>query len=208
MIRGVFVSGTDTGVGKTLVSAWLAHGWKATYWKPIQSGFPPDDDTDGVKRLTGCATLPPGVRLRAPLSPHEAARREGRNIAVQDFSLPDIPGPLVVEGAGGILVPLNDRETVVDLIIAFDLPVVIVARGTLGTVNHTLLTLEALRTRRVPVLGVVFSGPLDEANRVAVATRGKCPILGAIPSLVPPDPHTLASCPPPPALALAMENLS
>lgn len=208
MISGVFVTGTDTGVGKTLVSAWLTQGWKATYWKPIQSGFPPDDDADEVKRLTGCVTLPSVVRLRAPLSPHEAARREGRNIAVQDFSLPDIPDLLVVEGAGGVLVPLNDREMMVDLIVALGLPVVIAARGTLGTVNHTLLTLEALRARRVPVLGIVFSGPLDEANRVTVTARGKCPILGAIPPLTPPDPQTLASCPPPPALALAMENLS
>ena len=208
MIRGVFVTGTDTGAGKTLVSAWLAHGWRAAYWKPIQSGFPPDDDTVEVGRLAGCPTFLPAVRFKAPLSPQEAARKEGKVLAVRDFTLPESSLPLVVEGAGGLLVPINDDETMADLIAAFGLPVVIAARGTLGTVNHTLLTLEALRARSLPVLGIVFSGPLDAANRTAIAVRGRCPILGAIPLLDPPTPQTLAASGVPPALSLAMENLS
>ncbi len=204
MISGAFVTGTDTGAGKSVACAWLARGWQAAYWKPIQSGFPPDDDTAEVARLSGQPCFPPAFHFKAPLSPHEAARLEGRTLGVNDFVLPASPLPLIVEGAGGLLVPLNERETMADLIAHLGLPVIIAARSTLGTINHTLLTLEALRARHLPILGVVLSGPSSPANRDAIALHGKCRILGEIPPLDPLTPQALAQIPPP----LSLESLS
>ncbi len=199
MTSGVFVTGTDTGAGKTVVCAWLAYHWKAAYWKPIQSGFPPDDDTAEVIRLSGCPTFSPTVCFKAPLSPYHAAHAEGRTLSLDDFTLPT-SSPLIVEGAGGLLVPLNETQTMADLIAHLGVPVVIAARSTLGTINHTLLTLEALRSRGLSVLGVVLSGPPSPANREAIAERGHCRVLGEIPPLNPLTSHTLAHLPPPPSL--------
>ena len=178
-MTGLFVTGTDTGVGKTLVSAWLTRAWGATYWKPIQTGAAEDSDSLSVARLVPEATIhPPAVELQAPLSPHEAARRERRRVDLSALTLPDAGGrPLVVEGAGGVMVPINESALMVDLMARLGLPVLVVTRSGLGTINHTLLTLEALRRRRVPILGVVMNGQRNPGNRQAIEHFGAVPVL-------------------------------
>jgi len=185
--RGVFVTGTDTGIGKTLVSAVLAHAWQADYWKPLQTGVATEpDDTGTVARL---ADLPPErihaphAVLQAPLSPWAAAREEGVTLDMAGIELPDTRAPLVVEGAGGLLVPIDDRATMIDLIVRLGLPVVLVVRSTLGTLNHTLLSLEALRARSIPVAGVVMSGEPSAGNRLGIEQFGKVRVLAEIPHL-------------------------
>jgi dethiobiotin synthase len=188
--RGLFVTGTDTGVGKTIVSAALLrlHRGRSPvcYWKPIQTGVDQDDDTAEVARLAACAPgeiLDAGVRLPRPVSPHLAAQLAGTSFNVEDvvagFSRPDVgaafrrPDPFwIVEGAGGVLVPLNDDELMIDVMVHLALPVVVVARTAVGTINHTLLTIEALRGRSLAVAGVIMSGPADAGAREAIERRG------------------------------------
>lgn len=196
---GCFVTGTDTDVGKSIVSAWLMMQWDADYWKPVQSGSLKNTDTQMVQRLTGleeCRFHPSTFHLSQPLSPHESARQDGIAISLEDFALPPSHRPLVVEGAGGLLVPLNDRHFVIDLIVHLQLPVILVARTTLGTINHTLLSLEALRCRHIPVLGVILSGPDNPANFNAIRIYGKIPILAHIPFLVPLNSQSLSQIQP------------
>ncbi len=176
----LFVTGTDTGVGKSYVAALLAVGLEAAYWKPVQSGA--DADADWVRGVTGLPAeriLPETYRLRAPLSPHEAARREGVQIEMSRFALP-VQKRLIVEGAGGVMVPLDDRHLMVDLMAALGLPVLVVARSELGTINHTLLTLDQLRRRDCPLLGVVVNGPPNPANCQAIAYYGEVPVLAVV----------------------------
>jgi dethiobiotin synthetase/malonyl-CoA O-methyltransferase len=174
-LEGVFVTGTDTGIGKTTYCReLLARHPDVTYWKPVQTGWPADDDTATVAARRSL----PGVRLRDPVSPHLAAAREGRTLALDEILAPvrGFQGTLVVEGAGGLLVPLAPKLLQVDLVAALGLPVVVVARDRLGTINHTLLTLEALRRRRLPVKGVVLLG--GDANRRAIEEHGDVPVIG------------------------------
>ncbi|MEE9139452.1 MAG: dethiobiotin synthase [Alphaproteobacteria bacterium] len=194
--RGVFVTGTDTGVGKTVVAAWLTRALDADYWKPIQAGLEDETDTATVRRLTG---LPherfheSAYRLEAPLSPHEAARREGIVIELDRIRLPAADRLVVVEGAGGVMVPINDRAFMADLIARLGLPAVVVARSGLGTINHTLLTLESLEARGVAVAGVVMNGPPNEANRRAIETFGAVSVIAEFPLLEPLEAGTLAA---------------
>lgn len=176
----LFVTGTDTNVGKTVVSAILAAGWRGSYWKPIQSGLEQRTDSELVQFLAGlpaARVLAERFRLSAPLSPHAAAARDGITIKVSDFRLPACRGPLIVEGAGGLLVPLNETEFMVDLMASLRLPVLLVARTTLGTINHTLLSIEALRNRGLEICGLVLNGPANPINQQALARYGKVPIL-------------------------------
>jgi dethiobiotin synthase len=212
MFRGIFVTGTDTCVGKTVVSAALMLRYRAEaplrYWKPVQTGIEQGDDSAEVARL---ASLPArkgpaygyeeilacGVRLPRPVSPHLAARLSGRAIAIQP--LVDVLGAQpsdarwIVEGAGGALVPLNDRETMADLMIALALPVLVVARSTLGTINHTWLTIEALRRRELAVAGVVMVGPPDDENRAAIERYGETSVVATMPRFDPLTSDRLAS---------------
>lgn len=187
----LFVTGTDTGVGKSYVAALLAVGLEAAYWKPVQSGS--DADADWVRRVTDLPAervLPETYRLRAPLSPHEAARREGVQIEMSRFALPERKR-LIVEGAGGVLVPLNDQHLMIDLIAALGLPVLVVARSELGTINHTLLTLEQLRRGGCPLVGVVVNGPPNPANCRAIAHYGNASVLAEIDRRVPLSPPNI-----------------
>ena len=183
--RGVFVTGTDTGVGKTLVAALLARAWRATYWKPLQTGLRDEPgDTETVRGLAAVATLSPLHELQAPLSPEAAAGCEGVALDLRAARLPDAgAAPLVVEGAGGLMVPIAEGEMMIDLIQRLGLPVVLVARGTLGTINHTLLSLEALRRRGIPVTGVVLNGACTPGSREAIARHGRVRILAELPPL-------------------------
>ena len=149
-MQGFFVTGTDTDVGKTVVSAWLVAQLGASYWKPVQAGNHPETDSEIVRRLTEVAPeriLPEAYVLPEPIAPHEAARRAGIAIDMQKLVPPASDGPLVVEGAGGLMVPLTDTAFVIDLADELELPIVLVARSTLGTINHTLLSIEAIRRR-------------------------------------------------------------
>lgn len=181
----VFVTGTDTDAGKTVACAWLCLNTGADYWKPIQSGHPPDRDADTVARLSGALIHPERYLLRAPLSPHEAAEREGLRIELDDFTLPATNRPLVIEGAGGVLVPLNHRHTMLDLMARLGAPVLVAAKSGLGTINHTCLTLQALRARNLPVLGVILCGEPNASNREAIERFGNTRVLAEIPRLQP-----------------------
>lgn len=178
----VFVTGTDTNVGKTVVSAILTLGLKAKYWKPIQSGADPITDTDWIKEITHLPEsyfLSEVYRTRAPLSPHLSAELEGINIDIDTINLPnDVKCKhLIVEGAGGIMVPLNKQYFMLDLIRKFHIPVLIVARSTLGTINHTLLTIERLRESQIPILGVILNGPKNADNRKSIEHFGKVRVI-------------------------------
>ena len=194
-MRGVFVTGTDTGVGKTvLCAALLARYPGATYWKPVQTGIESDDDTTEVARLSGANVRKEGVRLRHPVSPHLAAARAGVRIELDPLlewaGVED--SAWVVEGAGGVLVPLNESQNMTHLMLRLDLPVVLAARSTLGTINHTLLSLEALRARGLHIAGVAMIGEPDADNRAAIEHYGKAVVLGQMPRFQSVTPQLLA----------------
>jgi dethiobiotin synthetase len=186
------IAGTDTDVGKTVVSALVVQGLGARYWKPVQSGLAEGSDSERVRQLLHLPPeriLPEAYRLQAPVSPHWAAEQDGVVIDPAALALPEIDGPLVVECAGGLLVPLR-REPgpgalQIDQIVRWGLPVVLVARSGLGTLNHTLLSLEALRQRAIPVLGLVLNGPLHPDNPRSLETFGGVPVLAQLPPLHP-----------------------
>ncbi len=177
----IFVTGTDTGIGKTVVSAMLMSALDATYWKPIQAGLEEETDTEFVQRVSEAKPeniIPERYRLVTPMSPHAAADIDGVSISLNDFELPSFTTEhLIVEGAGGPLVPINQKETVLDVIQQLDIPVLLVARSGLGTLNHTLLSLEALRNRGISVFAVVFNGELHPSNKETIEHFGKIPVL-------------------------------
>ena len=184
----LFITGTDTGVGKTLVSALLCAALGGVYWKPIQTGAEEGTDRRTVMNwaeLPEERTLPECYCFNPPVSPHLAAERSNVSIDLAQIRRPKgaLSGPLIVEGAGGALVPVNDREFMLDLIRALGMPVVVVARSALGTINHTLLTLRALRAARLKVKGVVMVGPENPDNERAVKRYGKVALLGRAPML-------------------------
>ncbi|WP_419796631.1 MAG: dethiobiotin synthase [Terasakiella sp.] len=179
-----FVTGTDTDVGKTIVSALLTQQLDGFYWKPVQSGIIDIEDKETVQNIGNIAPeriLPCAYELREPLSPHEAARRDGVEIDLAKIIKPQVNAPLVIEGAGGVFVPLNDQDLMIDLIKQMNCEVIVVARSGLGTINHTMLTLHALRDCEIPVKGVVLNGPLNPDNKNAIEQFGKVRILGEIP---------------------------
>ena len=183
------IAGTDTDVGKTVVSALVTLGLEARYWKPVQCGLDADTgegDRERVGRLAGLAPprlLPEAYRLRAPVSPHWAAEQEGGEIEDQRLELPPGDGPLVVETAGGLLVPLRRDRLQIDQMVAWGLPVLLVARSGLGTLNHTLLSLEALASRDLRVLGLVLNGPPHPDNPRTLEQLGRVPVLLQLPPL-------------------------
>ncbi len=188
----MFVTGTGTGIGKTIVCACLVRRWNAAYWKPVQTGI--DDeagDSETIAALTGAAPAPPRHVFRAPLSPEAASALAGATIALADFDLPDAGRPIVVEGAGGVLVPLNADHLLVDLMVRLALPVVLVAGTGLGTINHTLLSLAALRARHLTLAGVVLVGDENAGNSCAIERHGRIRILHHLPVLTPVDAATV-----------------
>ena len=187
-----------------MASAALLHRYRDVaalrYWKPIQTGIEADDDTSSVRWLGGVAPerlLTRGVRLARPLSPHLAARLAGAAIDLAHVAAEVEREPAsdrwVVEGAGGVLVPINARELMVDLMARLGLPALVVARTQLGTINHTLLTLEALRARSLRVAGVLLVGEPALGTREAIEAYGRVPVVGEMPPLAPLDPATLGA---------------
>ena len=185
-MSGFFVTGTDTDVGKTLVAAWLLTQLEGTYWKPIQAGTVPTTDSATVQRLAELPVsrvLPEAYLLPEPMAPHEAARRANIALDMEKLRLPPHDGLVVVEGAGGLMVPIADGAYMIDLADSLDLPLILVARSTLGTINHTLLSLEAIRRRGLPLAGVVISGPESPHNRAAIERFGQVEVIAEIPFL-------------------------
>ncbi len=185
-LRRYVVTGTDTGIGKTIFAAGLTGFLKGHYWKPVQAGLDDETDSAAVARLSGLgrsAVLPEACRLATPCSPHEAARIDGVAITADRLALPDCAGPMVIEGAGGVLVPLSETGLFADQFALWGLPVILVARTALGTINHSLLSIEALRARGVPVHGVAFIGDANQASEAAICRIGQVQHLGRLPHL-------------------------
>lgn len=184
-MNGFFITGTDTDVGKTIASAWACLHLDGCYWKPVQAGLSDGmSDKDDVARLTEfdqSRFFDSQYNLTQPLSPHEAASRDSVRIELDEFSLPSADRPLIVEGAGGVMVPLNDKSLMIDLMGHLALPVIIVARSSLGTINHTLLTIAALRRAKLPIAGIIINGEINQSNNQAIAEFGHLPILGILP---------------------------
>lgn len=188
MPKGFFVTGTDTGIGKTVLSALLCTALPGVYWKPIQTGAEEGTDREAVMSWAGIGTeqaVPEAYVFSDPVSPHLAAQRSGREIFLETIKLPDHDSrtSLIVEGAGGVMVPINSHQFMTDLIQRLGLPVILAARSTLGTINHTLLSLGCLRAAGIRVRGVVLIGPMNRENKEAVEYYGKVQVVGQIPPL-------------------------
>lgn len=205
-MKHLFVTGTDTGIGKTIASAWLCKHWQADYWKPVQSGLDGGSDSEWIARLSGCTVHPETYRLTQPLSPHQAADIDGIKIQLSDFVLPKAER-LIIEGAGGCMVPLNWRDTMLDLMKHLNSCALLVARSGLGTINHTCLSLQALKAAGVPVLGVVMVGETNPANREAIEHFGEVPVLAELPVFNELSPQALAEFAMPERLARALGSL-
>jgi dethiobiotin synthetase len=180
------VSGTDTGIGKTVFAAALAGALQARYWKPVQSGLDGETDSETTARLSGLPPdhiLPEAYRLSAPLSPHLSASLDGVEIDAASLEPPACAGPLVIEGAGGLLVPLTNDTVFADVYARWRIPVILCARTSLGTINHTLLSIEALRSRDIPICGIAFIGPENTDTQATIAAIGKVRLLGRLPLL-------------------------
>jgi len=194
----LIVTGTDTGVGKTVFSAALTGALGARYWKPVQAGPDEYEGTDALRvaRLAGIAAdrvHPEVYHLATPCSPHRAAEIDGIVIDRTRLTLPAGDGPLVVEGAGGALVPLTRDWLYADQFAVWGAPVVVVARTALGTINHSLLTIEALRRRGVAVLGIAFVGDPVEDSEATICAMGEVKRLGRLPMLPDLNVQTLAA---------------
>ena len=192
MSRTFVVTGTDTNVGKTVFAAALAGALGASYWKPLQSG--PDIDSERIGELSG---LPPNkilseaYRFKAALSPHRAAELEGLKIDAAKINPPVVAGPLIIEGAGGLMVPIKRELLFIDVFARWELPVILCARTSLGTLNHSLLSIEALRARQVPILGLAFVGDENADNERTICEIGNVKRLGRMPFLDPLNASTL-----------------
>ncbi|QGP79344.1 dethiobiotin synthase [Sphingobium sp. CAP-1] len=190
------VTGTDTGIGKTVFAAGLAGALGAHYWKPIQAGVDPEGDKETVAALSGLPAsriLPEAYRLTTPASPHLAARIDGVAIDLDRLALPQVDGPLVVEGAGGVLVPISETLLMADLFAHWGQPVILCARTGLGTINHSLLSIEALKARGVAIAGIAFIGDAHDENERIIPQIAGVPSLGRLPYLDRLDPPVLAA---------------
>ncbi len=196
---GLFVTGTDTGIGKTLVSAILMSGLNARYWKPVQSGLTDITDTEWVQTHTGLDAsrfFKESYRLKEPLSPHTSAALEGIHIDLERFIIPETyEGEiLIIEGAGGIMVPLNEKKLMIDLMKRCNAPVILVARSGLGTINHTLLSINQLRQKDIEIFGVVMNGPKNKDNRDAIEHFSGVKVIAEIEPMDSITPETLKQC--------------
>ncbi|MEG3163321.1 dethiobiotin synthase [Sphingomonas sp. PB2P19] len=195
MNRTIVVTGTDTDIGKTVFAGGLAAALGAYYWKPVQAGLDEGGDAAAAVRLGVAAAriVPSAYVLHTPCSPHRAAELDGVTIDTDRLALHAVDGPLIVEGAGGVLVPVTRDLLFADLFARWQQPVVLVARTGLGTINHSLLSIEALRARNVPILGIAFVGDAVEDSEAMIAAIGGVPRLGRLPRLDPLDATTLAA---------------
>jgi len=180
------VTGTDTDIGKTIFAAGLCGALGAYYWKPVQSGLEEETDSEKVARLGNippARILPESYRLAIPASPHYSAAEEGVQIDPATLNIPDCDGPLIVEGAGGALVPLNDNILYAELFARWQVPCIIVARTILGTINHSLMTIEVMRNRGVPIAGIAFVGDDVLDSQDIICRIGNVRKLGRLPMI-------------------------
>lgn len=192
-MRRFIVTGTDTGVGKTVFAAALTGAISGLYWKPVQAGLDGQTDSEIAAWLSGRPVLPEAYRLRLAVSPHRAAAAEDRAIDAAALVLPDSDVPLVVEGAGGLAVPLSEDLLLIDLFARWAAPLILCARTSLGTINHTLLSLEAIRARRIPLLGIAFIGDANEDSERVICRFGCARRLGRLGHVAPLEPTRLAA---------------
>jgi len=191
MTTRFIVTGTDTGIGKTVFSAALAGALGLPYWKPIQSGLEEETDSETVARLAGVPIHPEAWRLVTPASPHLAAEIDG--VTIDPDALAPPPGDLLIEGAGGALVPVTRTLLYADLFARWQVPVIVCARTALGTINHSLLTIEALKARNVPIHGIAFIGDAVEDSEAIISEMSGVKRLGRLPTIDPLTPETLAA---------------
>ncbi len=192
--RGFLVTGTDTGIGKTIVSAMLVRALDAAYFKPVQAGLDEPTDTETVQVLSALPSerfFREIYRLKEPASPHLSAALEGIEIDIDRLQIPAATRPLIVEGAGGVMVPLTPSVLFLDVFANWQLPAIVCSRTSLGTINHTLLTVQALRTRGIPIHGLVFIGDAHDENETIIPRLGGVRRLGRVPYLDPLDADTL-----------------
>lgn len=197
--RRLFIAGTDTGIGKSVISAILLLGLEGRYWKPIQSGLEDITDTQWIKEKTGLPEscfCPETYRLKRPLSPHASAAMEGNRIDLDSLEMPPAGEDenLIIEGAGGVMVPLNEKDFMTDLIKKLGVPVLLVARSSLGTINHTLLSLTQMRREGIEIFGVVMNGEKNSSNRDAIEHYGDVRVLAEIENLKEINPDSLKNC--------------
>jgi dethiobiotin synthetase len=178
----VFITGTDTNIGKTVVASWLCMHSGYSYFKPIQTGTIDATDSQTVQKFVNCKIYPESYSYPKPLSPHIAAKFENEIIDINKIQLPK-SDKLIVEGAGGVLVPINEETLMIDLIKKFNIPTIIVSSSRLGTINHTLLTIEALKARNINILGVIMTGELNKSTCTTIEYYSNVEILAQIPFL-------------------------
>lgn len=183
------VTGTDTDIGKTVFAAGLCAFLGARYWKPVQAGIPGDRET--VAELAGVETLPEAYRLKLPASPHQAAAAEG--ITIDPDALTPPAGEAIIEGAGGLMVPLTRQTLFIDVFARWQIPLILCARTALGTINHTLLSLAAIRARAIPLQGVAFIGEANPESEGIIAELGRVKRLGRLPPVKPLTRENLAA---------------
>jgi dethiobiotin synthetase len=177
------ITGIGTDVGKTVVSAIIAEALQSTYWKPVQAGDLTTSDSIKIGAYTDHVTiLPEAYRLKNAMSPHAAAEKEGIEISIKNLALPEVQGNLIVEGAGGLMVPINTNGLLfIDLFAHWKLPVIVVSRHYLGSINHTLMTLEILKQRKISIAGIVFVGDENLATETAILANSDVKMLARIP---------------------------
>lgn len=179
-----FVTGIGTEIGKTVTSAVLVEKLKADYWKPIQSGDLQHSDSMKIQQWisnTKTKIHPEQFRLNHPLSPHLSAEMDGISMQLTDFQIPNTRNSLIIEGAGGIYVPINNHETILDLIQKLNFETIIVSKHYLGSINHTILTIETLKHKGISIKGIIFNGEQNKASEKFILENGKIPLIGHIP---------------------------
>lgn len=180
-----YITGIHTHVGKTITAAVLTEALEADYWKPIQTGFPPDRDSERVKKLISnphSRIHPEAFLLKEPISPHAAAQKENIPLSIHALSVPSTPRPLIIETAGGLLSPIDEHHTMADLARKWNIPIILVVQFYLGSINHTLLCLEYLDKHKLPFAGIIISGQTDNTALEFILTRHKnIKVLGNIP---------------------------
>jgi len=187
MSKPIFVTGIGTGVGKTIISAILVEKLKADYWKPIQAGDPDQSDTITVRSLVSNPVShlhPEAYRLTQPYSPHKAAALDNIEIDPDKIVLPQTDNQLIIEGAGGLMVPLNNNYLMIDLVRKFDAEVILVSRNYLGSINHTLLSIDALKARGITLKALIFNGNNDNFSEELIVRYAPNSLVLRIPEIL------------------------